>query len=164
MQQSCPLSVKGSFVIFVLTADHMHLTHMVFICVNICRQCHLLLVPRLQHATKHHPHAICSHPNTSHHQMRHGCSTDQSPFMFLSVPVVLLVNQPSPLSSQPSTVQQRSVAFEWYPTSHTSKNGFLQSQASRPFWTLIRSIAIADSRVPLCGMLRMTSPVSPQAI
>ena len=39
MQQSCPLSVKGSFVIFVLTADHMHLMHMVFTHVNICPQC-----------------------------------------------------------------------------------------------------------------------------
>jgi hypothetical protein len=41
MQQSCPLSVKGSFVTFVLPADQMHLTHMVFICsffppVSVC--------------------------------------------------------------------------------------------------------------------------------
>jgi hypothetical protein len=34
MQQSCSLSVQGSFVTFVLLADHMHL-HMVFICVAI---------------------------------------------------------------------------------------------------------------------------------
>ena len=39
MRQSCPLSVKGSFVMFVLTAEHMHWMHMVFICVNICPQC-----------------------------------------------------------------------------------------------------------------------------
>jgi hypothetical protein len=39
MQQSCPLSVKGSFVAFVLPADHMHLMHMVFICIPFCPQC-----------------------------------------------------------------------------------------------------------------------------
>jgi hypothetical protein len=39
MQQSCALSVKGSFVTFVLPADHMYLMHMVFICVPFCPQC-----------------------------------------------------------------------------------------------------------------------------
>jgi hypothetical protein len=39
MEQSCLLSVKDSFVTFVLLADHMHLTYMVFICVAFCLQC-----------------------------------------------------------------------------------------------------------------------------
>jgi hypothetical protein len=37
MQQGCPLSVKDSFVTFVLPADHLHLMHMIFICAPSVR-------------------------------------------------------------------------------------------------------------------------------
>jgi hypothetical protein len=45
MQKSCPLSVKGSFVTFVLPASHMHLMHMVVICVPLCTTMTALHVP-----------------------------------------------------------------------------------------------------------------------
>jgi hypothetical protein len=41
LQQSHPLSVKGSFVVFIPSADHMHLSHVASACVACCPQCEI---------------------------------------------------------------------------------------------------------------------------